>query len=51
MMNPLPNVSKAYAMIVSDESQRSTSGMHTGGIEGTLHYMLEKGIIVQENTD
>ncbi|KAH0640388.1 hypothetical protein KY285_036974 [Solanum tuberosum] len=29
MMNPLPNVSKAYALIVSDESQRHTSEMHT----------------------
>jgi len=29
MMNPLPNVGKAYAMIVSDESQRITSGMRT----------------------
>ena len=26
MMNPLPNVSKAYAMIVADEGQRMTAG-------------------------
>ncbi|KAH0652569.1 hypothetical protein KY289_030247 [Solanum tuberosum] len=40
MMNPLPSVSKAYAMIVSNESQRNTSGMHTGGntVEGTALY-------------
>lgn len=40
MMNPLPNVSKAYALIVSDESQRHTSEMHTGGnmIEATTLY-------------
>ncbi|KAK4708446.1 hypothetical protein R3W88_029371 [Solanum pinnatisectum] len=40
MMNPLPNVGKAYAMIVSDESQRITSGLRTGGdiIEATALY-------------
>lgn len=31
MMNPLPSVGKAYAMIISDESQRVTSGMRTTG--------------------
>lgn len=30
MMNPLPSVSKAYAMIMADESQRTTAGTHTG---------------------
>ncbi|KAH0664259.1 hypothetical protein KY284_029190 [Solanum tuberosum] len=31
MMNPMPSVSKAYAMIVADESQRVTAGSRTGG--------------------
>lgn len=40
MMNPLPNVDKAYAMIVLDESQRVTSGMRTRGdiLEATTMY-------------
>lgn len=29
MMNPLPNVSKTYAMIMADESQRTTAGTHS----------------------
>ena len=28
-MNPLPSVSKAYAMIMVDESQRKTAGTHS----------------------
>ena len=31
MMNPLPNVNKAYAMITSDESQRMTAVNRVGG--------------------
>lgn len=31
MMNPLPSVSKAYAMITSDESQRITAGSRISG--------------------
>ena len=31
MMNPLPNVNKAYVMITSDESQRMTVVNRVGG--------------------
>lgn len=31
MMIPLPSVSKPYTMIVADERQRVTSGIHTSG--------------------
>lgn len=31
MMSLLPSVSKAYAMIISDEGQRITSGSHVSG--------------------
>lgn len=30
MLNPLPSVSKAYAMIMADESQRLTASSHVG---------------------
>ena len=34
MMNPLPNVNKAYAMITSDESQRMTA---VNRVSGDIH--------------
>ncbi|XP_027774524.1 uncharacterized protein LOC114078089 [Solanum pennellii] len=45
MMNPLPTVGKAYAMIVSDENQRITSGLRNGGdvIEATTLYANRSG--------
>uniref|UniRef100_A0A3Q7EC46 Reverse transcriptase Ty1/copia-type domain-containing protein n=1 Tax=Solanum lycopersicum TaxID=4081 RepID=A0A3Q7EC46_SOLLC len=45
MMNPLPTVGKAYAMIISDENQRITSGLRYGGdvIEATTLYANRGG--------
>ncbi|XP_049411245.1 uncharacterized protein LOC125874406 isoform X2 [Solanum stenotomum] len=45
MMNPLPSVGKAYAMIMGDEGQRTTANLHTGGsiLESTALYAAGKG--------
>lgn len=43
MMNPLPTVSKAYAMIVSDENQHVTVGSTSGGdVNESLALYAEK---------
>ncbi|XP_055823211.1 uncharacterized protein LOC129891757 [Solanum dulcamara] len=51
MINPLPSVSKAYAMITSDESQRLTAGSRISGdvhesmalYAGRSNHYMEKG--------
>ncbi|XP_015162188.1 uncharacterized protein [Solanum tuberosum] len=50
MMSPLPNVNKAYAMIMADESQRATAGTHSSKdmLESTSLY-AGKGQHIQRN--
>lgn len=48
MMNPLPTVGKAYAMIVSDESQRMTAGTRMNGdVSNSTALYTGKGSIIQ----